>query len=238
VLRVIGVGFARTGTTSLKAALETLGFGPCYHMFDAMSEPRRVRQWLDLARGGAPDWDAIFDGYASALDWPAAAYWRQLADAYPDAKLVLTVRDPDAWYDSASNTIFKQRIHPRGIARIGARLAETLSSDLRAFLAMTHETIEQPIFDDRLADRAHMTAAFVRHIERVRAVIPAERLLTYQVTDGWPPLCAFLGTPVPEQPFPHDNRTADFSKLAGPHFARLAFGPLTRRLPGRRRLRQ
>jgi hypothetical protein len=184
-------------------------------------------------RGGSPDWDAIFAGYASALDWPVAAYWRQFADAYPDAKLVLTVRDPDAWYDSASSTIFKQRIHPRGIARVGARLAEALSSDLRAFLAMTHETIERPIFDDRLADRAHMTAAFVRHVEQVQAELPAERLLTYRVADGWQPLCTFLGAPVPEQPFPHENRTADFSRLAGPHFARLAFGPLRRRLPRR-----
>jgi hypothetical protein len=234
-LQVIGAGFARTGTTSLKAALEALGRGPCYHMFDVMSDPERVRRWLDIARGAAPRWDEVFAGYASAVDWPVAAYWRQLATAYPDAKVVLTVRDPDRWYDSVSGTIFKQRLKPRGLARTGARVAAAVSPDLRAFLAMTRETVEQPLFDDRLADREHMTAAFVEHLERVRATIPAERLLTYRVADGWPPLCEFLGVPVPEQAFPHDNRRDDFSRLAGPQFARLAFGPLLRVLPGRKR---
>jgi len=194
VLRVIGVGFARTGTTSLRAALCTLGLGPCYHMLDVMSDPRRVRQWLDLARGGAPDWDRVFDGYRSAVDWPVAAYWRALADAYPDAKLILTTRDPDSWYDSVRNTIFKPRVDPpRGPARLAARLAEALSPDLRAFLAMTSETVERPLFDDRLDDRAHMTAAFTRHIARVQSAFPPGRLLTFRAADGWPPLCEFLG---------------------------------------------
>ena len=234
MLQVIGVGFARTGTTSLRAALGILGLGPCYHMFDVMSEPSRVRRWLEIARGATPVWDEIFAGYQSAVDWPAAVYWRQLAAAYPAAKIVLTVRDPDAWYDSASNTIFKRRLNPRGLARIGPRLASAVSPDLHAFLAMTRETVELPLFDGRLADREHMTAVFVRHIEEVQASVPAERLLVYRVADGWAPLCDFLGTPVPERAFPHDNSTADFGRIAGPHFARLAFGPLIRALDPRR----
>jgi hypothetical protein len=230
VLQVIGAGFARTGTTSLRSALGTLGFGPCYHMLDVMSDPRRVRQWLDMARGAAPDWARVFEGYRSAVDWPVAAYWRELAVAYPDAKLILTVREPDTWYDSVRSTIFKQRIDPpRGLARLGARLAEALSPDLRAFLAMTQETVERPLFDDRLDDRAHMTAAFARHVEQVQTAFTAGRLLTYRAADGWAPLCEFLGVPIPEQPFPHDNSSAEFRRTTGPHFARLVYGPLVRR---------
>jgi hypothetical protein len=230
VLQVIGVGFARTGTTSLRSALGMLGCGPCYHMLDVMSDPARVRQWLDLARGAAPDWARVFDGYRSAVDWPVAAYWRQLAAAYPEAKLILTVRDPDTWYDSVRRTIFKPRVDPpRGFARVGARLAEALSPDLRAFLAMTHETVERPLFDARLDDRPHMTAAFARHVEQVQAAFPADRLLTYRVADGWAPLCEFLGAPIPEEPFPYENSSADFSRTTAPHFARLVYGPLVRR---------
>ncbi|MEU4420827.1 sulfotransferase family protein [Actinoplanes sp. NPDC024001] len=229
MLQVIGVGFARTGTTSLRSALDVLGFGPCYHMLDVMSDPQRVRQWLDIARGAAPDWNRVFGGFRSAVDWPVAAYWRELADAFPEAKLVLTVRDPDAWYDSARNTIFKQRVDPpRGPARVAARVAERVSPDLRAFLAMTRETIEQPLFDDRLADRAYLTSVFTRHVEQVQAAFPPDRLLTFRATDGWAPLCAFLGRPVPEQPFPRDNSSADFRRLTGPYFARLVYGPLVR----------
>lgn len=231
MLEVVGLGFARTGTTSLRSALGILGLGPCYHMLDVLSDPRRVRLWLDIARGTPPRWDRVFEGYRSAVDWPVAAYWRELAEAYPDAKLLLTVRDPDTWYDSVRNTIFRQRIDPpRGIARIGSRLAEALSPDVRAFLAMTHETIELPLFDGRLDDRAYMTSAFTRHIEQVQAAFPADRLLTYRVADGWAPLCAFLGRPVPEQPFPRDNSSADFRRTTAPHFARLVYGPLVRRV--------
>ncbi|WP_328473049.1 sulfotransferase family protein [Actinoplanes sp. NBC_00393] len=239
MLQVIGAGFARTGTTSLSSALGILGLGPCYHMLDVMSDPRRVQQWLAIARGGAPDWAGIFDGYRSAVDWPVAAYWRELADTYPEAKVLLTVRDPDAWYDSVRQTIFKPRISPpRGLARAGARVAEALSPDLRAFLAMTQETVEQPLFEDRLGDRAHMTSVFNRHIEQVQATVPADRLLTYEVADGWAPLCAFLDRPVPDRPFPHDNSSPEFRRTTAPYFARLVYGPLLRRAhiqPGRHR---
>jgi len=231
VLQVIGVGFARTGTTSLRSALGMLGLGPCYHMFDAMSEPARIRQWLEIARGATPDWGRVFEGYRSAVDWPVAAYWRELAGAYPDAKLVLTVRDPDTWYDSVRTTIFKQRIDPpHGVARLGVRLAEAVSPDLRAFLAMTQETVERPIFDDRLGDRAHLTSVFAQHIEQVRAAFPGDRLLTYRVADGWAPLCEFLGKPVPEQAFPRENSSAEFGRTTAPHFARLVYGPILRRV--------
>ncbi|MEO3870156.1 sulfotransferase family protein [Nonomuraea sp. B12E4] len=109
----MGAGFGRTGTASLKAALELLGYGPCYHMSVVIAEPYRVRQWLEVGEGRSRDWDTVFTGFRSALDWPAAAYWRELAEHYPDAKVVLTVRDPQRWWDSVSATIFRSALAER-----------------------------------------------------------------------------------------------------------------------------
>ncbi|GAA5195732.1 sulfotransferase family protein [Rugosimonospora acidiphila] len=221
-VRVIGVGFARTGTTSLKSALETLGMGPCYHMSEVIADGARVRQWLALAQGAPPRWDQIFDGYGSAVDWPVAAYWRALSEAYPQARLVLTVRDPERWYDSVRQTIFKQIIEPpRGPAALAFRLARAASPDLRAFFAMVQATMLQPIFSGRIADREHAIAVFERHIAEVRAAIPENRLLIYRVSEGWGPLCGFLDVPVPERPFPHDNDAGSFNRDHARNLARL-----------------
>lgn len=234
-MQVIGVGFARTGTTSLKAALEALDLGPCYHMLDVLAEPRRIRQWLAIGRGAPPDWDGVFAGYHSAVDWPVAAYWRALADHYPDAKLVLTVRDPQAWYDSMRRTIFRQVIDPpRDLRTAMFRVLGAVSPHLRAFLAMTDACIQRPIFDGRVGDREYAVSVFERHIEEVCAAFTPQRLLVYRVADGWGPLCDFLGTPVPDRPFPHENSTADFSRNVGPLIGRLALGPLVRTAPDRR----
>ena len=228
-MQVIGVGFARTGTTSLKSALQALDLGPCYHMMDVMSDPRRIRQWLAIGRGAPPDWDQVFAGYRSAVDWPVAAYWRELATAYPEAKLVLTVRDPQSWYESVRRTIFRQVIDPpRGPRTLGFRLLAAVSPNLRAFLAMTDACIQQPIFDGRVTDRQHALAVFERHVEEVRAAFPPHRLLVYRVAEGWGPLCGFLDVPVPDQPFPHENSTEAFGRTVGPLIGRLALGPLVR----------
>jgi hypothetical protein len=235
MLRVIGVGFGRTGTTSLRSALGMVGLGPCYHGYDMITDARRVWQWLDLARGGTPDWPAVFEGYQSAVDWPVAAYWRELAAAYPRAKLILTVRDPASWYDSARATVFKTNIDPpRGLARLRMRLFEALSPDFRALIAMEHETVTRGVFEDRLADRAYMIGAFTRHIEQVRAECPAERLLTYRAEQGWAPLCEFLGVPVPDQPYPRHNSSERFVHTGRQDMTRLIYGPLLRRIGLRR----
>jgi hypothetical protein len=226
-LQVIGAGFGRTGTTSLCSALDALGLGPCDHMREVITQPRRIRQWLRIGQGAAPDWDQLFAGYRSAVDWPVATYWRELAAAYPDAKLVLTVRDPQSWYDSTRRTIFQQVIDPpAGFRNAAFRLVATLSPNMRAYLKMVHATILQPVFDGRVADREYAVSVFERHIEQVRAEIPAQRLLIYRVADGWEPLCEFLGLPVPDMPFPHDNTAETFNRNFGPLIGRLALGPL------------
>jgi hypothetical protein len=212
-MRVIGVGFGRTGTASLKAALERVGFGPCYHMFDVIDEPVRARAWLAAAEGRAPDWDAMFAGFASTVDWPAAAFWRDLVAAYPEAKVILTVRDPRRWYDSAAQTIFRAAGRSRsGPARIILWLVTVAQPPFRDFIAMTRAVMVDRVFDGRIDNRDYAIAVFDRHIADVRETVAANRLLVFDVAQGSAPLCAFLGTPVPAEPFPHVNDAAEFNQ--------------------------
>ncbi|MGW0805821.1 sulfotransferase family protein [Nonomuraea sp. NPDC002799] len=215
-MKVIGAGFGRTGTRSLKAALERLGYGPCYHMSTVIAEPYRVRQWLDVGEGRSRDWDTVFAGFQAALDWPASAYWRELAGHYPDAKVILTVRDPERWWDSVSATIFRsaaaerQRLPLR--RRIVRRLVALRSPDFALYPRMARATVMDHLFDGRIDDREHAIGVFERHVAEVRAAIPAGRLLVFESRDGWGPLCAFLGVPVPDEPFPQVNERADFRR--------------------------
>lgn len=189
-LKVIGAGVGRTATFSMKFALEHLGFGPCYHMSEVFAQARRnVPLWLDVV-AGKPDWDTVFQGFQSTTDYPACTYWRELAEYYPDAKVLLTVRDADSWFDSVTETIFSQKMQ--------GSLAGTPVE------AMMQGTIYYA-FGDKIADRAFMTDWFERRNQEVIDTIPAERLLVYSPKEGWEPLCAFLGVPVPEGPVPRVN---------------------------------
>ncbi|WP_188188104.1 sulfotransferase family protein [Nonomuraea sp. SYSU D8015] len=211
-MKVIGAGFGRTGTRSLKAALELLGYGPCFHMSAVIAEPYRVRQWLDVGEGRLCDWDEVFRGFRSALDWPASAYWRELAAHYPDAKVILTVRDPGRWYDSVSETIFRSALAERRRLPLRRRVVRWLvarrAPDFALYPRMARATVIDRIFDGRVDDRAHVLEIYERHVAEVEAALPADRLLVFDVRDGWGPLCAFLGVPVPEEPFPQVNERA------------------------------
>jgi Sulfotransferase domain len=226
-VKVIGAGFGRTGTRSLKAALEMLGLGPCYHMNAVIEEPYRVRQWLLIGEGreGAPGWDEVFEGFVSAVDWPAASYWRELAEHYPDAKVVLSVRDPRRWYDSVSETIFASALahrRPLPLRRRAIRwLVARRSPDFALYPRMARATVMDRIFDGKIDDREHCVEVFERHIAEVKATIPAGRLLVFDVRDGWEPLCAFLGVPVPDAPFPQANERAAFRRKRPRRLARL-----------------
>ncbi|MEV4170301.1 sulfotransferase family protein [Nonomuraea sp. NPDC049709] len=224
-MKVIGAGFGRTGTRSLKAALEQLGFGPCYHMSSVIAEPYRVRQWLDVGEGRSRDWDALFAGFGSALDWPASAYWRELAAHYPDAKVILTVRDPGRWYDSVSETIFRSALEQRrGLPphrRVIRWLVARRAPDFALYPRMARATFIDPVFGGRIDDREHVIEVFERHVAEVRAAIPAERLLVFEPGDGWEPLCAFLGVPVPEVPYPQVNERAAFRRKRPRRLSRL-----------------
>ncbi|MBO3750432.1 sulfotransferase family protein [Streptosporangiaceae bacterium NEAU-GS5] len=213
-MRVIGAGFGRTGTLSLRTALERLGFGPCYHMQEVMNKPGQLRPWLRAAKG-RPDWDSILSGYESCVDWPTAAYWKELADHYPEAKVILTSRDPEKWVASMQATILARRASRESLrGRMSVRLSALLGTDLAVFNEMTDLVTNQRVFDGRMADPEHMMKVFDAHLAEVRAAIPADRLLDFQVAQGWEPLCAFLEVPVPDEPFPNVNDGADFANRA------------------------
>ncbi len=188
-LKVIGAGMGRTGTASLKVALETLGVGRCYHMSEVLKNPQFLQGWIAAAEGRA-DWDAIFSGYSATVDNPGCNYWRELAAHYPQAKLILTVRDAAQWFDSTQQTI-----HSVEFARFMKN-------------SPFGEMIQRTMWDrmeNRMQDRQHMVRFFERHSAEITAAIAPERLLVYRVADGWEPLCAFLGLPVPPVPFPRIN---------------------------------
>ncbi|MEN3951732.1 sulfotransferase family protein [Iodidimonas sp. SYSU 1G8] len=200
-LSVIGAGFGRTGTLSLKGALELLGFDPCYHMMEVMQHGFGGK-WHDIAHGAAPDWEDVFQGYKATVDWPACNYYRELAELYPDAKVILSLRDADKWYDSCQATIFRAMKMPR----------EGAPPNVQVQMEMARKLVIENTFGGDIDDRAHAIAVYNRHNETVRKVIPADRLLVFQASDGWEPLCRFLGVPVPAAPYPKVNTTEEFQQ--------------------------
>lgn len=175
---------------SLKFTLEQLGFGPCHHMIDLLANAgSRQQAWQDAAQGN-PDWPMIFEGYRAAVDYPVCVQWRELAEFYPDSKVVLTVRDENEWFESAAATIFSRRLR-----------ACILDSPLE-------DLFEKWVWGGhgrRVLGRGLMTAEFREHNDAVRRTIAPERPLVYDVAQGWPLLCRFLGVAEPDMPFPHIN---------------------------------
>lgn len=191
-LKIVGTGLGRTGTKSLQSALNMLGFGPCHHMVEVFAHPESAKLWIEAAKG-RPDWEAIFAGYQSVVDYPGAQFWRELVTYYPDAKVLHTIRDPDEWFDSTQATIFS----PESPASRRGPMSEFFEIILGSFGA-------------HLNDRAFMTDYFRKHTREVMRTVPAERLLVYEVSQGWRPLCEFLGVPMPGEPFPAQNSRAEF----------------------------
>lgn len=212
-LRVIGAGFGRTGTLSLKQALDELGLGPTYHMEEVFRHPSHVDRWLDYARSSRVDWDALFAGYSSVVDFPASCAWEELAAVYPAAKVVLTTRDPGQWWTSTASTIYPSRtMFPGWLQR--------LVPFTRRWLEMTDRLIWTGIFDVRFEDRDHAEQVFEHHTEEVLARCDPERLLVFDVSEGWEPLCGFLDVPVPTREFPHVNDSASLRR----RFAAIRWG--------------
>jgi hypothetical protein len=205
-LDVIGSGFGRTGTKSLKAAVERLGFGPCHHMHEIVTNPDQVAHWQALAAGRTVDWNAVFAGYRSQVDWPGAHVWRELATAFPEAKVVHTVRPEDQWWASFNKTIGKLMNRYENLP---------LPPHIRDILTAWNDLAGKATFGGVLDDRDIGLAAFRRRTEEVREALPAERLLVFDVAEGWQPLCAFLEVAVPDEPFPHHNLRADFWEVLG-----------------------
>jgi hypothetical protein len=200
-LEVIGPGFGRTGTMSFKAALEILGFGPCYHMVEVY-ERNHIDQWANVIDGHDVDWTDFLRSYRAAVDWPACAFWKQLKAANPGAKVILTRREPDAWFASMTNTIFQ------------ALRTESDDPDRNRWRVSTRKLIFEQTFGNKF-DRHHVVGVLRAHEADVIASVSADQLLVYDVADGWQPLCTFLDAPVPSEPFPRVNSTAEFRMMSG-----------------------
>ena len=200
MLEVIGVGYGRTGTLSLKAALERLGFGPCYHAVEFMRHPSHQARW-EAAFQGNPRWQEVFAGYRSTVDFPGVAFWRELVDAYPEAKVILTVRDPEQWYASMRDT-FLAAAGPDGQPPIPSAGGGVFGEGEDWFQMMAD-----------LQDEHTAIADFKRHIDEVRGYVPSHRLLVYEVRQGWKPLCDFLEVGVLDEPFPRLNDAEAFKEL-------------------------
>jgi len=203
-LKIVGAGFGRTGTLSLKSALERLGFGPCYHMFEVVERPAHIEMWHRLAFGGSMDWDPLFKDFRSAVDWPAARYWREIADYYPDAKVLLSVRDPEDWYKSVTDTIY------RGLTM---RIPEQAPEPRKLQAAMARKIVLEDTFDGRFEDKAYAIEIFNRHNQAVRDSVDPARLLVFDAKEGWAPLCRFLSVEQPDEPFPRLNDTATIQEM-------------------------
>jgi hypothetical protein len=203
-LAVLGAGFGRTGTLSLKLALETLGVAPCYHMVEVTRKPEHARVFAAAQRGELAPLKALLGSYAAAVDWPITAFWREIVAWYPEVLVVLTVRDSAAWYASFRETIVES----------SAGLSPPHDSALRVLYDLTRELIVNGVFAGRAGDEQHARAVYEAHNRDVASSVPPERLLVFEPRAGWEPLCSFLGRAVPAAPFPHANTRASFVREA------------------------
>lgn len=208
-MKVIGAGLPRTGTLSQKVALEMLGFGPCYHMVNILTDLPLTEQWA-RAMDGEHDWAAIFGEHRSTVDWPGSYFYRELAAANPEAKVVLSVRDPEAWEQSMRDTIWDVLYGHSPMAHI-SKAREFVDPDWRAYTElMSRMWAAQGMFSGGELRPGQLADAIVRYQDQVQRNIPEDRLLVWNVTEGWEPLCAFLGVDVPNATFPHLNDSKMF----------------------------
>jgi hypothetical protein len=199
-LKIIGSGFGRTGTASMKLALEILDFGPCHHMEEVLQHPEQVAHWQAIATGKPVNWEVVFAGYRAQMDWPGAHVWRELAAAYPDAKVIHTFRPEEQWWKSFSATIGTLLSRHKDLPA---------PPHVRAMVDATYQMICVQTMNGSV-DRESALAAYRRREADVLAAISPERLLVFDVAQGWEPLCRFLGVPVPSVPFPRVNSTEEF----------------------------
>jgi len=188
-LKIIGAGLGRTGTASLKVALEQLGVGRCHHMGEVLADPTQIQLWLDAA-DGSPDWDALLGAFSASVDYPSCSFWRELSEEYPDAKVILSTRDATSWFESVNATI--------------------MAPHFNEFIAPTPwgQMIKRTIWDTldrRMGDRQFMIDYFEKRNDEVQRTIPSDRLLVFEAREGWNPLCEFLGLAIPDTEFPRIN---------------------------------
>ncbi|HZT95279.1 MAG TPA: sulfotransferase [Chloroflexota bacterium] len=198
---VIGAGFGRTGTMSLKVALQQLGFAPCLHMIDLLAGmPELSDTFREAYEGKQVDWKTALKDFRATVDWPGCTFYKEFMELYPNAPVILSVRDPEAWYKSTNDTIFKA-------AEMLPNMPEIADKPVAKMLKAI---VWDGDLQGRFADKDFAISVFEKHNREVQQYVPKERLLVYEVKQGWEPLCSFLGVSVPEEPFPHVNDTKTF----------------------------
>lgn len=204
-IKVIGAGFGRTGTMSLKIALEELGFKKCYHMMEVVDNLQHIPLWASLMRKEKVDWNALFSGYQASVDWPSANFWREQMQQFPEAKVLLSTRDPEKWYASVMKTIYPGSVMAR----------DSKDENIAKFGHWIFEILWDGVFDGKMQDKIHCIEIFQAHQKTVINTVPKDRLLIFEAKQGWEPLCDFLQCSVPETAFPHSNSTEDFLNRTG-----------------------
>ena len=216
-IQIIGAGFPRTGTTTLKSSLEQLGFRKCYHMKELLVNPDMLPYWLELEKTGRTDWDTLYQGYVGSVDFPCYPFYKAHMDRYPEAKVILTVRPFEAWYNSVYNTIWKAG--PQNLSEKLQMMAKmAFNPRLRKVIRcikFVRRYLWEVQFQGQFEDKAFVEEIFREHIEAVKAYVPADQLLIYDVRDGWEPLCQFLNVPVPSEQLPHLNKKENFKSMLG-----------------------
>jgi hypothetical protein len=205
-LSVVGSGFGRTGTKSLKEALEILGVGPCHHMHDLFETPDTIAGWQRASRGESVEWEQMFDGYLSQIDWPGSHYWRELTEAFPESLVIHTIRPEDVWCRSFERTIGKL---------LGCYKQLDLPPHVVDILDVNMQIIGEQTFGGNFNNRDSLLSAYRKRTDEVVRVIDPDRLLIFDVAQGWEPLCSFLNVPVPDKPFPRNNLRSDFWNVVG-----------------------
>ena len=215
-MRVIGAGFGRTGTTSLKAALEVLGFGPSYTLSEVFRNPKHVGFWEAAGdpAGEEVDWEGFLTDYGVAVDWPSCSFYGALMEAFPEASVILTVRDPAPWYESTRSTIYGLRRLTTGPlpVRVAFSFAGLFFPGVVGAARLADRLVWEDTFDGHFEDRDYAMEVFERHNDAVRRRVPPERLLVFDVREGWEPLCDFLGVEVPDDPFPRLNEAREMRR--------------------------
>lgn len=202
MLKVIGAGFGRTGTHSLGLALEKLGFGPCYNVFEVSKNPDHKKIWNNAIDGKPVDWNRLFEAYHSTVEWPAVAFLSELIQYFPGAKIILTHRDPDSWFESANATIFNT-------LELSDHNPDPVKKEQSG---MKRRLILEQTFAGNYRDKEYMLEVYNQHNQFVREITPPGQLLEFHVSAGWQPLCDFLDKPIPDEPFPRVNGRAEFLK--------------------------
>lgn len=200
-MKLIGAGFPRTGTHSTKVALEQLGFGPCYHFSTLFERPQDVDIWQMAAERKAMDWETLFVDFHSAVDWPVSLFYKELMEVYPNAKVLLNIRDSEAWYESVLQTVYVAR---------GMTLAMPEDAMFARAGRMLDTLAWQGLLHGRFEDKPYAISVFEQCNQDVKDFVPADRLLVWNVKEGWEPLCSFLGVAMPNTPFPRVNDAEEF----------------------------